>query len=269
MQIMNFTTITFDSAGQIHSNDDKPVVTKTYENGNVRLQAWLKYGALFRKGDKPVCITYYLNGNVREIMYGSSRSTIDSEQFMIDEPNLDIDFHRDGDLPAFESFYSDGSIKERQYYIDGISKRKNKQNPTDITYWRNGNIKRASFYAEGQFLQSIDDNPADARYYSNGNIKFLAWADDKYVHRENEPAEIWYHINGKIREKTWYIEGKKANPTGVFVSLVYECTGALIHVEYDERINPRMLYLFVVYQILLQHKQEQFLIKNIIEYITD
>ena len=76
-----------------------------------------------------------------------------------------------------ESFYSDGSIAEQSWRL-------------------NGELHR-------------DDGPAEIIYRRDGSIYWQEWYLNGKRHRSDGPASIKYKRDGSIERQEWWLNGKK------------------------------------------------------------
>lgn len=152
---------------------------------------------------------------------------------------LNGEFHNFNDDPAFISYYTNGAIKEKMYYINGKLNRITRDNPSVIAYYYNGFIKEKSFYIEDKLSRENKNDPVIISYYANSKIKqehfilnnnkhfdsvinryYLSneslvskefYKDGELHNSKGEPAKIEYYLNGDIKESYYYLNGVKLN----------------------------------------------------------
>src|SRR3990167_9387916 len=76
--------------------------------------------------------------------------------------------HRSSGAPAVITYYDDGQIQSREWYIDGMSHRID--DPSVINYFENGKIRSKSWLINHSFCRP-GSSPAIIRYFENGQIQ--------------------------------------------------------------------------------------------------
>lgn len=211
-------------------NTKNTIIIDFYENGNVLCKIY-QVGSLrdnWMSPDSPAYIGYCenINGKVGcEIYYKDGKR------------------HRLGNLPAYITYYDDGSIYMTEYWVNGMRYRddgfnliwyypdgsiqlecndpSNKLssenvNPSYNEYYKNGQIKIRKYKGSLKL-----ERPSYTEYYENGNIKLEIYYYNGLKHREpiihgnvkkHLPAQILYYISGQIQHESYWLEGKLYKP---------------------------------------------------------
>lgn len=105
-----------------------------YEDGSLKYEVWYKNGLLHRN-DGFASIDYDNTGQIKihtRYINGIAHSPSDGE----------------GLIPAEISYYENGKVKQKRWFIDGMQHQNNGK-PSKITYYENGNIKSETWCIHG------------------------------------------------------------------------------------------------------------------------
>ena len=112
-----------------------------------------------------------------------------------DEGQMEIKYyengklHNDYDLPAWETYYSNGQIKFKSWHKNGVLHR------------------------DGVL-------PAVLTYYESGKKMSMMWCVDGERSRENGlPAYVEYYENGQEKDQIWYINNNIIILVGIMIFL--------------------------------------------------
>jgi antitoxin component YwqK of YwqJK toxin-antitoxin module len=123
------------------------------------------------------------------------------------EWNLNKELHSPSDdIPAHITYYENGSISSKSYFING--KRHKENGLAQIFYEEDGSIESEYYFINGK--QHREDGPAEIVYNEDGSIYLEAYFINGEQHREDGPAHIEYYNNLIIREK-YFIDGFEQN----------------------------------------------------------
>jgi len=76
--------------------------------------------------------------------------------------------HRDG--PAFESFYTDGALSVRSFYVNGKRSRPSMNGPSFESFYNNGKISSREYRVDGQFSRNPQEGAAIESFYRDGTL---------------------------------------------------------------------------------------------------
>lgn len=82
---------------------DPPSYETWYNNGQLKIQLWVKDGKLHREGDQPAEILWFDNGQSKRKAWFK-----------------DGLYYRDGDQPAIIEWYYSGQLKCQNWYVEGM-----------------------------------------------------------------------------------------------------------------------------------------------------
>ena len=85
----------------------------------------------------------------------------------------DGEAHSYDDLPAYVSYYQDGTLWGLSWFKDG-KKHRDGDEPASITYNSDGYINHVYYYKDG-VLHRDDKKPADIRFDRNGKVRDAEW----------------------------------------------------------------------------------------------
>jgi hypothetical protein len=127
-----------------------------------------------------------------------------------------------------KEFYSDGSIRREEYYLNNICHRED--GPSCIHYHSNGNIESEKYYVHG--LLHRENKPAIIRYYADGRLDEEIYFMNGRHYRENFlPDKIKYYSNQNIcsieywGEEVQKIRRSQELPTCITFSLKKSLSG--------------------------------------------
>jgi len=138
-------------------------------------------------------------------------------------------YHRRGDLPALNHYFSSGELQLQQWYDCGSQHREGDQ-PANIQYRKNGKIIAHEWWRFGQLHRS-HDKPARVRYYRSGQPHSEEWYMKWQRHRGSGPAHIIYYKSGKPYEMWWFQNDKLHNMSGP-AHIVFKESGGIQYQEW-------------------------------------
>jgi len=116
--------------------------------------------------------------------------------------------HKDRRHGTYTSFYGNGNIEERSFYIEGVLVG------LVETFYLDNSPDTVCYYNENGNLQGEFKS-----YYANGNVKMTA----RHVDGKFEGNTVQFHYNGQIRVNCSYKNGLLEG-----ANLLYDSTGILV-----------------------------------------
>ena len=148
-------------------------------------------------------------------------------------------FEKNGEIyssgsSASLTIFNKGKIKTEVFYLNGKIGRINR--PAIINYCVNDKTSpqiRSEVFLLNRKVSDQKFFPAVTIYFNNSNrISKIIHVKDNLFHNDNGPAYLRFRINGNLKEKAFYKNGKKHNENGP-AKIVYTFRRKIMKIEYD------------------------------------
>jgi antitoxin component YwqK of YwqJK toxin-antitoxin module len=131
------------------------------------------------------------------------------------------------DIPAYITYYEDGSIRMEKYYLNKKYHRKN--GPSYIEYYENGCIQNEYYFINGKYNR--EEGPSVIRYYDDASINYQNYYIKGHLHREEGPSIVKYNEEGSIKSEGYFINGIGHREDGP-AYILYTENGSIQYEEY-------------------------------------